>query len=54
MRTFESSSFAHAWWAVACAIWLLILTAVGSAVHGEAEKQEKKLIIYANKSVDCL
>ena len=50
----KSPSFAHAWWAVAYAIWLLIITVVGSAVHGEAAKHEKKLIILANKSVDCL
>ncbi len=44
----------HAEWAVACAVWLHILTAVGSAVHGEAAKREKKLTFYANKSVDGL
>jgi hypothetical protein len=44
----------HAWWAVACAVWLHILTAVGLAVHGEAAKREKKLTFYANKSVDGL
>jgi hypothetical protein len=27
---------------------------VGLAVHGEAEKREKKLTFYANKSVDGL
>ncbi len=31
-----------------------ILTAEGSAVHGEAAKCEKKLTFYANKSVDVL
>jgi hypothetical protein len=41
----KSPSFAHAWWAVTYAIWLLIITAMGSAVHGEAAKHEKKLII---------
>jgi hypothetical protein len=33
---------------------LHILTAEGSAVHGEAAKREKKLTFYANKSVDGL
>ncbi len=39
---------------VACAVWSHILTAVESAVHGEAAKRNKKLTFYANKSVDGL
>jgi len=53
MKTFEVTILC-VWWADSCAMWSHISTAMGSAVHGEAAKHEKKLTIYANKSVDGL
>ena len=50
----KSPSSVHVWWADSGALWSHISTAMGSAVHGEAAKREKKLTFYANKSVDGL
>jgi len=50
----KSPSSAHVWWADSGAMWSHISTAMGSAVHGEAAKHEKKLTFYANKSVNGL